>query len=47
MLESQLSHLTFVEIDLEVIFTFIFLPLIQEGKFLVTGGYMHKYWLTA
>ena len=38
---SQLGHTAFVEIDLEIIFTFILhSPQIQEGQFLVNGESM-------
>ena len=49
MFESQLGHITYVEIDLEIISVAIFpLPLIEEGQLSVTvQKYAHKYWLMA
>ena len=47
--ESQLGHITLVEIDHEIIsMTILPLLLIQEGQLSVTGASMcTKYWLTA
>ena len=47
--KSQLSHITSMEIDLEIISgIFLSILLIQEGQLSVTHDwkYVHKYWLT-
>ena len=46
--QSQLDHITFVDIDCEIIYAVILhLPLIQEGQLSVTDkNICTKYWLT-